>query len=92
MMEIGVACCLATTNVTKANLAGWFKMAIMVTGMCRAIPKRIYYLAGRIAQTVTRLAANLLGSGVRSHSFIEIGHEIISTVFLFISADLRWVV
>ena len=39
MMEIGVACCLATKNVIKANLAGLFKTAVMGTGMCRAIQK-----------------------------------------------------
>ena len=55
-----------------------------------------YYLPGRIAQSVTCLATDVcltadpgVASSIpaRSHTFMEIDHEIISTVILLPSAD-----
>ena len=52
-------------------------------------------MPGRVAQSVTCLATDAcltadpgVASPVRSHSFLEIDHEIISTIILFPSADL----
>ena len=56
----------------------------------------VYYLPDRVAQSVTCLATDAslaAGPGVassipaRSHTFIEIDHEIISTVILLPSAE-----
>ena len=52
-------------------------------------------LPGRVAQLVTCLAADPgVASSIPalSHTFLEIGHEIISTVILLPSADSRRVV
>ena len=55
------------------------------------------YIPGRIAQSVTCLATDACLTAdpgvassipVRSHTFLEIDHEIISTVILLPSADL----
>ena len=55
-----------------------------------------YYLPGRVAQSVTCLATDAcltadpgVASSIpaRSHTFVEIDHEIISTVILLPSAD-----
>ena len=55
------------------------------------------YLPGRVAQSVTCLATDACLTAdprvaslilVRSHTFVEIDHEIISTVILLPSADL----
>ena len=55
------------------------------------------YLLGRVAQSVTYLATDACLTAdpgvassipVRSHTFVEIDHEIISTVILLPSADL----
>ena len=53
------------------------------------------YLLGRVAQSVTCLATDacltadpgVASSMARSHTFVEIDHEIISTVILLPSAD-----
>ena len=60
-----------------------------------ALPRFVFELPGRVVQSVTCLAtdvtncrsrvANLILA--RSHTFVEIDHEIISTVILLLSAD-----
>ena len=56
-----------------------------------------YIYSGRVAQSVTCLATDVCLTAdpgvaslisVRSHTFVEIDHEIISTVILLPSADL----
>ena len=60
-------------------------------------PRQGHYLAGRVAQSVTCLATDAcltadpgVASSIpaRYHTFMEIDHEIISTVILLSSADL----
>ena len=53
------------------------------------------FIPGRVAQSVTCLATDAcltadpgVASSVRSQTFVEIDHEIISTVILLPSADL----
>ena len=59
--------------------------------------KRFSFMPGRVAQSVTCLATDACLTAdpgvassipVRSHTFVEIDHEIISTVILLPSADL----
>ena len=69
---------------------------ILVTRIkIKKIKKKI--LPGRVAQSVTCLATDAcltadpgvaISIPVRSHTFVEIDHEIISTVILLPSADL----
>ena len=56
-----------------------------------------FFLPGRVAQSVTCLATDACLTAdpgvassipVRSHTFVEIDHEIISTIILLPSADL----
>ena len=63
----------------------------------RIIRRHLYYLPGRVAQSVTCLATDAcltadpgVASSIpaRYHTFVEIDHEIISTVILLPSADL----
>ena len=67
--------------------------------MCDVLVKTISYthIPGRVAQSVTCLATDVCLTAdpgvassipVRSHTFVEIDHEIISTVILLPSADL----
>ena len=60
------------------------------------LPFVIKILPGRVAQSVTCLATDACLTAIpgvassipaRSHTFVEIDHEIISTVFLLPSAD-----
>ena len=49
-----------------------------------------YYLPGHVVQSVTCLAADpgvVSSIPAQSHSFVEIGHEVISTVILLPSAE-----
>ena len=64
--------------------------------LCMSFPKYIYYRPGRVAQSVTCLATDVRLTAdpgvessipVRSHTFLEIDHEMISTVILLPSAD-----
>ena len=64
--------------------------------MLRVLKRTIWTIPGRVAQSVTCLATDAcltadpgVASSIpaRSHTFVEIDHEIISTVILLPSAD-----
>ena len=81
---------LATLNMYQYGL----RICHKYTFICW--PKLIYYLRGRVAQSVTCLATDAsltadpgVASSIpaRSHTFVEIDREIISTVILLPSAE-----
>ena len=70
---------------------------INATALCCAICTSLSVMPGRVAQSVTCLATDACLTAdpgvassipVRSHTFVEIDHEMISTVILLPSADL----
>ena len=73
---------------------GW---ELRVTAQLVAVVShKLYHLPGRVAQSVTCLATDAYLTAdpgvassipVRSHTFVEIDHEMISTVILLPSAD-----
>ena len=71
--------------------------ALRLTYNGKCITDLMLYRPGRVAQSVTCLATDACLTAnpgvassipVRSHTFVEIDHEIISTVILLPSADL----
>ena len=74
------------------------KISVVLGHLCKALLREegATHLPGRVAQSVTCLATDAcltadpgVASSIpaRSHTFVEIDHEIISMVILLLSAD-----